>query len=517
MKRRDFLKRSSLVSMPLMLGGLGVSSVKGSKMFDFINPDNEKILVLIFLNGGNDGLNTLIPMNYYDELQDVRPNIILPENQLIQIDGDNAFHPGMQGFADLYNDSQLQIVQGVAYPNQNRSHFRSVDIWNTASAADEFWSDGWIGRYLDELHPTYPDNYPSSEFPDPLALTIEYGISETCQGAVSNFSLSMPNESAVSSVPDNMAGLVDLPCYGDELKFITESIQQLNLYSERLSAVYDSGTNLSTKYDESNDLANKLKLVARMINGGSQTKVYVIDHRGFDTHANQVVESDTDTGTHAELLSSLSDAVAAFQDDINLMDKSEDVLGMTYSEFGRRIRSNAGIGTDHGTAAPLFLFGGCVKGTTLGQNPEINSDVDSNAGVEMQYDFRSVYATVLRDWFDMDESKISTVMNGEFQYLPILNDCLGPVSTEDTDFDITMNVYPNPTADYLNVACNVPQGLYSITVYNSLGSLVHHELSRTFSQGEHRINMNVSHLVSGNYVLRLANEQFAATKRFVKM
>lgn len=517
MKRRDFLKRSSLVSMPVMLGGLGVSSIKGSKLFDFINPDNDKILVLIFLNGGNDGLNTLVPIDNYGVLSEVRPHVILPENQLIEITDGNAFHPGMQGFADLYNNSQLQVVQGVAYPNQNRSHFRSVDIWNTGSSADEFWSEGWLGRYFDDLHPNYPENYPSAEYPDPLALTIDYGLSETCQGSVSNFSLAMADENAVSSVPDNLAGLVDLPCYGDELKFITESIQQLNLYSERLSAVYDSGENLSTKYNDDDELARKLKLVARMINGGSQTKVYVIDHRGFDTHANQVVEGETMTGTHAELLTTLSDAVAAFQDDIDLMNKSEAVLGMTYSEFGRRIRSNAGIGTDHGTAAPLFLFGGCVKGTILGQNPEINSDVDSNAGVEMQYDFRSIYATVLKDWFDMDESKINTIMNGEFQYLPILNNCLAPVSTEEESFAIQLQLYPNPTTSQITITCEVPQGLYSVTIYNSIGSLVHHEMSRTLSEGKHSIQINVDQLVSGNYVLRMANAHFSATKRFVKI
>ncbi len=517
MKRRGFLKRSSLVSMPFMLGGLGVSTIKGSKMFDFINPDNEKILVLIFLNGGNDGLNTVIPMNQYDVLTEVRPHIILPENQLIQIDGDNAFHPGMQGFANLYNNSQLQIVQGVAYPDQNRSHFRSVDIWNTASNADEFLTTGWLGRYLEELHPTFPENFPNEENPDPLAITIDFTVSETCQGTISNFSLAMANENSVSSIPEGLAGLVDLPCYGDELNFITESIQQLNLYSDRLSSVYESGQNFSTKYNEDDDLANKLKLVARLINGGSQTKVYVIDHRGFDTHANQVVEGETTTGTHNNLLTRLSDAVEAFQDDIDLMNRSEDVLGMTYSEFGRRIRSNAGIGTDHGTAAPLFLFGGCVKGTTLGQNPEINNQVDNFAGVEMQYDFRSVYATVLRDWFDMDESKITTALGGEFQYLPILNDCLSPVATEEQSPSIQLTLYPNPTSSSINITVDVPQGLYSVTIYNSLGSLVHHELSRTLSQGEHKFSINVNHLLSGNYVLRIANENFAATKRFVKI
>jgi len=420
-----------MISMPVMLGGLGVSSIQGSKMFDFLNIDNDKVLVLIFLNGGNDGLNTLIPLDNYNILTELRSEVVIPENLLHEIPGENAFHSSMEGFADLYTNGQLQIVQGVAYPDQNRSHFRSVDIWNTASEANEFLSTGWIGRYLDELHPTYPDNYPSNDFPDPLALTIDFSLSETCQGQVSNFSLAMADENAISSVPESLQGQVDIPCYGDELKFISDSIAQLNLYSDRLKSVYDAGTNLSDLYTDDNALAMKLKLVARMINGGSTTKVYVIDHRGFDTHAGQVVTDAPQTGVHANLVGSLSDAVFAFQDDMNKMGKSQDVLGMTYSEFGRRIRSNAANGTDHGTAAPLFLFGDCVKGTTLGENPEINSAIDTQAGVEMQYDFRSVYATVLKDWFDMDESKITDVMGGEFQYLPILNNCQAPDSTDE--------------------------------------------------------------------------------------
>ena len=506
-----------MLSMPIMLGGMGVSAVQGSKLFDFINTDNDKILVLIFLNGGNDGLNTLIPLDSYGILTDLRSEVIVPESLVHEIPGENGFHPRMQGFADLYNNNQLQIVQGVAYPNQNRSHFRSVDIWNAASDADEFVSTGWLGRYLDELHPQYPEDYPSDEYPDPLALTIDYGLSETCQGKVANFSLAMANENAISSVPESLAGQIDIPCYGEELQFIADSISQLNQYSDRLESVYNAGANLSDLYGEDNALATKLKLVARLINGGSATKVYVIDHRGFDTHAGQVVAGQTETGVHANLVGRLSDAVFAFQDDINLMGRSQDVLGMTYSEFGRRIRSNAANGTDHGTAAPLFLFGECVKGTTVGNNPEINADVDNNAGVEMQYDFRSIYATVLKDWFDMADAQITDVMGGEFQYLPILNNCLIPDSTEEEEAFAKIKVYPNPTSDYLTLDVEVSTGQYSVTVFNSIGSLVHHEFTRTLSTGKHKITMNISHLIAGNYVLRIAGGNSAHTKRFVKI
>ncbi len=515
MKRRDFLRNSSFATLPVLLGGMGISAVNKPSFLDYISDDNDKILVLIFMNGGNDGLNTIIPMDQYGVLSQLRPQVILPENQLLEIDNNNGLHPVMSGFKNLYDDQKLGIVQGVAYPDQNRSHFRSTDIWQTASDANVVLDSGWLGRYLEINHPDYPSGYPNPENPDPLALTIDYSVSETCQGTAANFSLALANENSISSIPESIQGDITDDCYGDELGFVIESIAQLNQYSERVLSVYDAGSNKSNLYDPGSRLAEQLKLVARLIDGGSQTKVYIIHQGGYDTHAQQVLPNQHEVGNHATLLQTLSDAIEAFQDDIDQLGHTERVLGMTYSEFGRRVRSNFSDGTDHGTAAPMFLFGSCVQGGTLGSNPELDTGIDGQAGVEMQYDFRSVYASVLMDWFGLNESEISTVLYKDFQYLPILKNCLLPVEVQEEKLRLrTVELYPNPASSRVNVEVELPKGIYSVTVYSTLGGLVKNVFHRSLEKGEHQFIIDVSDLISGQYVLRMANQNDVITKRF---
>jgi uncharacterized protein (DUF1501 family) len=187
MKRRSFLKTSSVVSLPLLLNGMPISAYSRSRLFNFLNTETDKVLVLIQLNGGNDGLNTILPLDQYDNLANVRSNIIIPEGSALPIDDVTAFHPNMTGLRDLYLDGKMEIVQSVGYPNQNRSHFRSTDIWTSGSPADEAWNTGWLGRWMDGDHPTFPDAYPNPDFPDPLALTVGSLVSTTCQGSAANF------------------------------------------------------------------------------------------------------------------------------------------------------------------------------------------------------------------------------------------------------------------------------------------------------------------------------------------
>ena len=519
MKRRDFIRSSSALSLPILLNGMGVSAVTKSMLFNHISSDNDKILILIYMGGGNDGLNTLIPMNEYDVLANVRSSIILPETSLIQIDNDNALHGSMSGFKTLYDEDKLGIIQGVSYANQNRSHFRSTDIWNTGSDSASYLKTGWYGRYLDTIHPTYPTNYPNSEFPDPLAMTIGYTLSETCQGDSSNFSLALIDPTSASSVPEAVIGDYAVgECYGDEYKFILDTIDQSNLYSARVSETYDNGNNISDKYPADNRLAQQLKIVARLISGGSTTKIYILNQGGYDTHADQVVAADHTTGNHANLLGVLSDAVCAFQDDISQLGYGEKVMGMTYSEFGRRIRSNFSFGSDHGTAAPMFLFGECVEGGTLGNNPEIDANVDGQAGLEMQYDFRSVYASVLIDWFGVEESAIGDLLFEDFQYLPILKNCGTPMSNEETAILIKeMTVYPNPTSSNLQVKFEVEADTYNVKIYSVLGGVVKDVFTKKLNGGEHSFSVEVHDLVSGQYILRLSGKNNSVTKRFVKI
>jgi uncharacterized protein (DUF1501 family) len=439
MKRRDFIKTSVFASIPLTLGGFPLFAMSRSKAA-FSGGDNDKILVLVQLQGGNDGLSTIFHADQYDNLQAVRGNILVPENTILNFNGNYGFHSALQGMKDVWQMGNLGIVQNVGYPNQNRSHFRSTDIWNSASSADEFDSTGWIGRFYDLNHATYPNGYPNTDCPHPFALTMGKIVSETCQGVNANYSLSLLDPLNPGTALVSAGGDIPANCFGDALSFVNDTVAQTNAYASVISAAANAGSNQSAKWTNlTTELSKKLKNVARLISGGLQTKIYVVQLGGFDTHDNQAVAGATTTGIHSGLLKELSDAICAFQDDLNLLNVSNRVVGMTYSEFGRRIRSNAALGTDHGTAAPLFLFGSCIENQILGDHPVIDTQVDIEAGVEMQYDFRNVYGTILSKWLGATETEVRNIIFQGFQSLPLFKQgclptaCPPPVITGTSD------------------------------------------------------------------------------------
>ena len=191
MKRRTFLKNMGLaVGGPMILKGLGLSALSRSILFNVLG-ETDKILVLVQLNGGNDGLNTIIPLDQYDNLKNARGSILIPQNQILPVTGTLGFHPGMTGLKSLFDDGKIGIVQSVGYPDQNRSHFRSLEIYAAGSPADEFWNTGWAGRYLDGEAPGYPEGYPNALNPDPFAISMGFLVSETCQGQVSNYAVAL--------------------------------------------------------------------------------------------------------------------------------------------------------------------------------------------------------------------------------------------------------------------------------------------------------------------------------------
>jgi len=370
MKRRTFLKSASVVSVPVMLGGVPVSAISRSPFMSAAN-GTDKVLVLIRLNGGNDGLNTLIPIDQYDKLYNVRQNLIVPESSLLQIDNNLGLHPSMSGMKNLYDNGKLNIIQDVGYPNQNRSHFRSTDIWTSGSASEVFDTTGWMGRYFEERYPGYPEGYPNDDCTDPFAITLGSFVSQTCQGTGANYSTALVDPNNLTNIVEGEEGEIDInTCYGKQIQFLRTAITQSNAYGDTITAAAEGGVNMAT-YPEDNSIAQQLKIVAQLISGGLGTSIYIISQSGYDTHADQVAEGDTTTGDHAELLKTLSNAVAAFQQDVELLGINERVVGMTFSEFGRRIRSNDSLGTDHGTAAPMFVFGSCINPTILGQNFEV--------------------------------------------------------------------------------------------------------------------------------------------------
>ncbi len=516
MNRRQFLQSSSALSLPILLNGIPLSVLIQPQAFRSIEDDNDKVLVLIQLQGGNDGLNTLIPLDQYDNLANVRSNIIIPESKILPLSETLGFHPSMSALKNLYSEGKIGLLQSVGYPNQNRSHFRSTDIWNTGSAADEFLTTGWVGRYFDTKHSNYPDGYPNNDYPDPFALSIGYLVSETCQGYATNYSLAMTDPAQLGTLPEGALGSTPNNPYGEELTFLRQAIQQTNAYSETIINAANNATNLSSKYEDNNNLAQQLKVVAQLVAGGLQTKVYVVSLGGFDTHANQI-QGETTEGDHANLLARLSTAVEAFQDDLKLLGLEDRVLGVTISEFGRKIRSNFSNGTDHGTAAPLMLFGSCVNPTIIGDNPTIDTAVGEEEGVPMQYDFRSVYGSILIDWFGVEESQIRGLLYDDFQHLPILS-CRVTDTTNPHELDINLTAYPNPFDNHINIKFSLSQSeQIRLSIYNTLGHEVKMLSNRTLPSGTHDISIETHNFPSGHYYYRIQAGNRQKTGKIIKL
>ena len=520
MKRRNFIKTAgTAVSLPVMLGGIPLSAMPKSSIFNFIEEETDRVLVLIQMNGGNDGLNMIIPRDRYDGLAAVRSNIMIAEANVIPVTDNTGFHPSMKDIHLLYEEGKISVVQSVGYPNQNRSHFRSIDIWTSGSPAEEFWYTGWMGRYFDTQYPGYPDDYPNETHPHPFAITMGSIVSETCQGRIANYSMTLDDPFNIFPLFEGEGDEIPDTPYGDELAFLRTSIVQTNEYSELIVEAANRGRNLKT-YKESNRLARQLKNVALLVSGGLQTKIYIVSIGGFDTHANQVVEGNTAVGMHADLLEMLSDAIGTFQEDLRLQGLEHRVVGMTFSEFGRKVRSNESFGTDHGTAAPLILFGACVHANILGESPEISPDIDSSEGLPMQYDFRDVYGSLLMDWFGVEESQVRALLHPAFQYLKLIQPCSPVTATDDAPLTEPIQTYnyPNPFKAETVIAFQMPTSAkVRLSIFDALGAELRVLINKRLEAGDHQVTFQAQNLPAGTYFYRLQIGQWHKTKRMVKI
>lgn len=518
MQRRRFLKTTgAAVSVPLLLNGLRLNAMPRPFIFNSIDDANDRVLVLIQLNGGNDGLNMVLPTNQYDGLAAVRGNILIPQSAILPLTDATGINPAMTGVKNLYDNGRLAVIQAAGYPNQNRSHFRSTDIWTSGSPANQVWNTGWMGRYFDGQYPNYPEGYPNTEHPHPFAITMGNLVSETCQGISANFSLTLEDPFTLGQLPEGQIGPVPDSPYGRELDFLRTAIAQTNQYVSAITQVANAGNSMAT-YPVSR-LAEQLRNVARLISGGLQTKIYVVSLGGFDTHANQVIADNPLTGQHTELLRTLSEAMSAFQEDLRLLGVEQRVLSMTFSEFGRRIRSNAANGTDHGTAAPLLLFGSCVQPQILGQNPEISPNVSVDEGVPMQHDFRDIYGSVLMDWFDVPEEDIRAFLYNGFTHLPIVAPCA--VNAVEDTLNIPepqVSVFPNPVRQQATIAFeSLSTGRVRLSVFDAMGNELKVLLDQRLHSGEHTIQWDTTGLPAGVYFCRLVLDGKQQVRRVVKM
>ena len=515
MKRRDFIKKTiPLGTTPLILSGMPVSVMaETSNLSALINAGSvsDRCLVLVFLDGGNDGINTLIPIDQYDILMRDgsggdsqplrRPDLMIPEDNILKLDGlsNTGLHSKMDKFQNLFNEDKLGFVRNVGYPNPNKSHFRSTDIWNSASSSEEFVFSGWFGRYLSNDHPSYPEGYPNNEFPDPLALTIGRTASNTCQGPIVNMGMAIKNLNSFVDMNEGDGEVPNTP-YGHELQYIRTASKLTNDYFDRLEEAANYGGDSKIEYPELY-LAQQLKIVAQLIAGGLKSKVFVVRLGGFDTHDNQVESGSPETGRHAQLMEELSESVYAFQQDVIDRGLEERVLTMTYSEFGRRVFQNKSYGTDHGEAAPMFFMSPFVNPNPIGSLPSLEY-IDN---IEYEHDFRSVYGSILMDWFGTEETTIRSILYEDFKYIPIL---VGTRTSTEEPHPMSKRIeaYPNPFQNNLNIKIDIKRGDTLLKIVDSSGRDIKEIVNKKLKHGVHEFRHDGTHLSNGLYFILLENE-----------
>lgn len=477
-----------------------------SKLYRFLDyPDDGRVLVLVQLAGGNDGINTVIPYGQ-DAYYVNRPKLGVDATKIINLNGEIGLHPALEKLLPLYDNGEFAIVQGVGYPNPNRSHFKSMDIWLTASDSSDVKETGWLGRYFDILFP--PDeNSNNSHSIGPPALQI--GLTSSLallgrnpKGIALRDPLAFYNLVARQTAPHCSDCSPESQTMAErELEFLRDTAASAFQYADELLQAWNRGSNSTVYPDDS--LAAQLSVVARMISGGLTTRVYIVSIRGFDTHANQL-------GKHTSLLGSVANAISTFHQDLKTLGLSNRVVGMCFSEFGRRVYENASQGTDHGTAAPMFLFGQPVRGGIHGTHPSL-TDLDQG-DLKHTADFRQVYSSILDQWLNIDPA---LVLGGGFSPLPLIE---SPLSISEggelpRDFYLAQN-YPNPFNSTTTIQYGLPRDArIELNVFDMLGRRIATLFDGLQKRGAHKIAWSANGTASGVYVLRLTAEGISLSRK----
>jgi uncharacterized protein (DUF1501 family) len=569
MKRRNFIKKLSLAAVPFTLGGIPIKLMAENSLTRMAEQStNDRVLIILQLHGGNDGLNSIIPVEAYDTYYRWRANIAIPAKNSLRkmIPLDNTLpseaqvglHPDMIAMKDLYDRGRMTVVQGVSYKNNNGSHFRGRDISFMGGGFDDYFSSGWVGRYLQgEYAPQiYPNDFPNAEMKDPLAIEMGSDVSLIFhqEGNIPT-SISLNDPQTFARLVEELEGFTDEGIdprgkppvalnnspYGKELNWILGLEDKSEDYAERLYEVYKNSAVSTVTYPErypfnapkgslKNELTPQLQLIARLLDGGGpglgvKTKVFLVKLGGFDTHAEQVESYDPTMGHHAALMYHISAAMKAFQDDLKARGLEDRVLTVTTSEFGRRIRANGSYGTDHGTGAPVMIFGKGVQPGVVGKVPDLNED-----NVEMQYDYRQIYANLLRDWMLVDETKINNDIffkdfingpkedgTGNFEPLPLATQIISGVQENFiSDRFHLEDCYPNPANEFTTIEFKMNNtNLVDLQLKDSQGRTIKSLLYEERTAGTHHIQADISDLPTGIYFYQLKTGFFQETKKLI--
>ena len=366
---------------------------------------DDRMLVLINLQGGNDGLNCVVPHGLADYYR-LRPTLGIPRNDVLHLNDQIGFNPAMRSLKTMYDGGNLAVVQGVGYPDPDHSHFRSTEIWQTA-APGKYERTGWLGRYLDDA------KLPKSNLFNGVAVSQvlpEVMVANTVDvpsvAQINGYGLISDRNSAARNAFRHVLADDRMPFVSPYLAHVAEIEDHAQKGSEELPKLI-AGYKTSAAYPAT-PLGRSLALAAQIAGSKIGTRVLYVQHGSFDTHINQKATQD-------RLLAEFSDALKAFYDDLAAHGNDKRVLTMTFSEFGRRSAENASRGTDHGEASPLFLAGGGVKGGIYGSYPDLTNGNEGN--LRFSTDFRSVYATVLERWLGRPAEHI---LGGQFAQVAAL-------------------------------------------------------------------------------------------------
>ncbi len=544
MDRRNFLKIFPAAGVsPFVVNGFPMRPFSNSKISKLLNTCDgveDRVLVLIQLKGGNDGVNTVIPIAQYDSYAALRPVIKIPEtgpDKFIKLDNtlpsanQVGLHPVMTGMKEMYDKGWMNIVQGVGYEGLNGSHFKGTDLWMSGGdgTPDNFnIRSGWMARALQAMYPNIqgapipPDNvYPLGiQIGDPNP---SLGFhSETDHQNVIN--LYGQDPAGFYSLVQTIGGapLPNVPDseYGDELAYIMGVEKAVDEYSVYITDAFNAGSNAISAYPQTT-LAYQLKTVARLIKGGCKTKIYLCNMGGFDTHGDQLApEGIVTLGGHAELLKNLSDAVKYFFNDLEAMGLGEQVGACTFSEFGRCAKENGSKGTDHGTLAPMFVFGKSMQAGVNGTNVNLANLTGDNQLQGMQFDYRQVFTTLLQDWLGASDEALTTTMFESYTKLPLVDlaaivdpDCyIGTTVNvwEGIESQKVMSVFPNPATARVEVSFQSTQAFTARISLHSLGGALLSSMNVQIQPGGNRYYLDVQSLPPASYIIRLENKKTGA-------
>jgi uncharacterized protein (DUF1501 family) len=512
--RRSFLQTMGMAGgVGIGLGGFGISALASAPMSLAFGGANERILVLIRLKGGNDGLNMIIPTFDYGTYQASRPTIAINQVDLIGLDSMFAMPKTMSKLKPLWDEGAMKVINSVGYPDHNLSHFTSSDIWNSSNENIEMDQDksGWLGRYLLNRRPDYLTNLPEV----PGAIKVSSGSSITFQNpdridlAINFNTPEKLIEVAEKGFIFDTTNLPDNCYYGDQIGYLRSILNITYKYAPNISQAYSGASNAVTY--SNNELSRQLAIVARLIKGNLGTRLYMVTLDGFDTHENQNVQ-------HPRLMNDISAAISEFYADLTIGNKANDVLSMTFSEFGRRIKENQG-GTDHGTAAPVMFFGPTLESAEiLGKNPDLK-DIDATGNLKFDIDFKSIYATLLESWLCIDPLAVDEILGDTYDRIPQLGfDCLG-VNTIDTALlqSIKHKAKMHANGSYaIEYELSRP-GNVEVDILTIMGQKITTLVNEYKSEGTHEaifINQNLG-LSGAMYVYRIRSGKSVVSGKFV--